>query len=139
MGGQRRGGFPGKGQRSLVASSQNPEEAKSQKVQVHTNQFKLKIGEKCPILFQYPVRIHEEDEMADQDNVHKFSVDEITRVVDYCQKKIELLVGKFIHSGLNIWTTQQLMEESYLIESKLNGRKITLVIEREGEFVVNPG
>ena len=77
--------------------------------------------------------------MADQDNVHKFSVDEITRVVDYCQKKIELLVGKFIHSGLNIWTTQQLMEESYLIESKLNGRKITLVIEREGEFVVNPG
>jgi hypothetical protein len=31
------------------------------------------------------------------------------------------------------------MEESYLIESKLKGRKITLVIEREGEFVVNPG
>lgn len=30
------------------------------------------------------------------------------------------------------------MEEKYLIESKLNGRKMHLLIEREGEFVVNP-
>lgn len=49
-----------------------------------------------------------------------------------------MLVGKYIHSGYNIWTTQQLMEEKYLIESKLNGRKMHLLIEREGEFVVNP-
>ena len=70
--------------------------------------------------------------------MHKYTVDEITRVVDYAQKKIEMLVGKYIHSGYNIWTTQQLMEEKYLIESKLNGRKMHLLIEREGEFVVNP-
>lgn len=57
-GGQRqRGGFPSKGQKSLVAISQNPEEAQSQKLMVTTNQFKLKIGENCPVLFQYPVRI----------------------------------------------------------------------------------
>ena len=77
--------------------------------------------------------------MANEDNVHKYTIDEITRVVDYCQRNIEQLVGKFIHSGYNIWTTQQLLEESYLVVSKLNGRKITLQIDREGEFVVNPG
>ena len=69
-------------------------------MQVYTNQFKLKIGDKCPVLFQYPIKIFEEDaNAASKDNVHKYTNDEITRVVDYAQKKIEMLVGKFIHSG----------------------------------------
>lgn len=50
---------------------------------VHTNQFKLSIGKNCPILFQYPVRIFEEDEQANQIDVHKYTVDEITKVVDF--------------------------------------------------------
>jgi len=94
-----------------VAISQNPEDAQSQKLQVYTNQFKLKIGKNCPVFFQYPIKINEEGENADQDDVHKYTIDEMTRAVDSCQKKIELLVGKYIHSGYNIWTTQQLMEE----------------------------
>lgn len=123
----------------MVAISQNPEEAQSQKLQVYTNQFKLRIGDKCPVLFQYPLRIQEEIEMSGNDNAHTYTIDEITKAVDYCKTKIELLVGKFIHSGQNIWTTQQLTEDRFMIESKLNRRKITLLIEREGEFVVDPG
>lgn len=70
--------------------------------------------------------------------MHQYTIDEITKVVDRESKRIEMLVGKFIHSGFNIWTTQQLTEENFLIESKLSNSKVTLVIEREGEFVVNP-
>ena len=57
------------------------------------------------MLFQYPIRIYEEGDNANHDNVHKYSVDEMTKVVDYCGKKIEMLVGKYFHSGFNIWTT----------------------------------
>ena len=75
---------------------------------VHTNQFKLKIGKNCPVLYQYPISIKdEEDDDANSDSidVHKYTMDEMTKVVDREQKKIECLVGKFIHSGFNIWTT----------------------------------
>ena len=84
----------------------NPEEAKSQKAMVYTNQFQLNIGKNCPTLFQYPIRINEEQVNSDQMDIHKYTLDEITKVVDCVSKKIELLVGKFIHSGFNIWTTQ---------------------------------
>jgi hypothetical protein len=105
---------------------------------VYTNQFQLNIGKNCPVLFQYPISIEEELEECDKENVHKYTVDEYTKVVDRETKRIELLVGKFIHSGLNIWTTQKLCEDKFSIESRLSGRKVTLVIEREGEFMVNP-
>lgn len=106
---------------------------------VQTNQFKIKIGENCPVLFQYPLSILEEEaNSANSVDVHTYTMDEVTKVVDREKKNIELLVGKFIHSGFNIWTTQQLLEEKYLINSRLMGRKVTLVIDREGEFAVNP-
>jgi len=47
---------------------------------------------------------------------------ELEKVVNSNTKKIELLIGKFIFSGYNIWTTQRL-EESYVIDTKLMGRK----------------
>lgn len=51
-----------------------------------------------------------------------------------------MCVGKFIHSGFNIWTQQQVISEDdeFKIESKLNGRKINLVIDIKGEYVVDP-
>ena len=86
------------------------------------------------------MRIFEEDEQANQIDVHKYTVDEITKVVDFSQKKIEMCMGKFIHSGFNIWTQQQVVSDGdeFKIESKLNGRKINLVIDINGEYVVDP-
>jgi hypothetical protein len=57
-------------------------------------------------------------------------------VVEKEKSRIELLTGKFIYSGFNLWTTQQL-EESFLITSKLMGQKVTLKIDLDGEYTVN--
>lgn len=61
---------------------------------------------------------------------------ELAKVVDANTKKIELLIGKFIYSGYNIWTTQRL-DESYVIDTKLMGRKVQLKIDHVGEYTVN--
>ena len=65
-----------------------------------------------------------------------YSVHEVEKVVDREKKKIEMCIGQFFTSGYNIWTQQQI-EKSICFDSKLLGRKIQLVIEKEGEFVVN--
>ena len=61
---------------------------------------------------------------------------ELAKVVDSNTKKIELLIGKFIYSGYNIWTTQRL-DECYVIDTKLMGRKVQLKIDNIGEYTVN--
>lgn len=61
---------------------------------------------------------------------------ELAKVVDANAKKIELLIGKYIYSGYNIWTTQRL-DESYFVDTKLMGRKVQLKIDHEGEYTVN--
>jgi len=61
---------------------------------------------------------------------------EIGKVVDREKKRIELMIGKFIYSGFNLWTTQPITE-SYTLHSKLMGQKITLVIDYGGEHIVN--
>jgi hypothetical protein len=61
---------------------------------------------------------------------------ELAKVVDANNKKIELLIGKYIYSGYNIWTTQKI-DETFLIDTKLMGRKVQLKIDLEGEYIVN--
>jgi len=58
------------------------------------------------------------------------------KVVDRVKKKIEMLIGKFLTSGFNLWTEQQI-EETLCIETQLLGKKIMLIIDKEGEFIVN--
>jgi hypothetical protein len=49
----------------------------------------------------------ETNEMAD-DSSYKFTPLEVGKVVDRERNRIEMLVGKHIYSGFNIWTMQQL-------------------------------
>ena len=73
--------------------------------------------------------------MVDDGN-YKFTPLEVSKVVEKEKSRIELLLGKFIYSGFNLWTTQR-MEESFIITSKLMGHKVTLKIDHEGEYTVN--
>ena len=85
----------------------NPEEAKCQKVQFFTNQFQMKIGKNAPQIYQYPLNLFpgEATDMEDDGN-YKFTPLEVSKVVDKEKSRIELLTGKFIYSGFNMWTTQ---------------------------------
>lgn len=58
------------------------------------------------------------------------------KIISRETQKIELIFGKFIHSGFNIWTTKN-TDETLLIETKHMGRSITLKIDHESEYVVN--
>ena len=61
---------------------------------------------------------------------------DIEKVISRENQKIELIFGKFISSGFNIWTTKN-TDETLLIETKHMGRSITLKIDHESEYVVN--
>ena len=85
--------------------SVNPEEAKVQKQQFVTNQFKMTIGKNAPQIFQYPISIVEIGGEEGCDNAPPITPFELAKVVDMNNRKIELLIGKYIYSGYNIWTT----------------------------------
>ena len=133
------GHFASKPSSSLVAISQNPEDAKAQKCRFFTNQFKMQIGKNAPQIHQYPISIFNgEVSSADVEDssAYQYSPFEIGKVVDRETKRIELMIGKFIYSGFNIWTTQPITE-SYFLSSKLMGQKVTLMIDYQGEYIVN--
>ena len=94
----------------------------------------MRIGKNAPQMFQYPLRIR--DDIEDPNSEYKCTQYEMEKVVDRERKRIEMLVGKYIHSGFNLWTEQQLTE-TLMVDTKLQGRKVTLVIDHEGEFIVN--
>jgi hypothetical protein len=82
--------------------SPNPEEAKAQKVVFQTNQFKMQIGKNAPQIYQYAIALIEEAE-CDAPPPTPF---ELAKIIDRETRKIETLIGKFLYSGYNIWTTQ---------------------------------
>jgi len=94
----------------------------------------MKIGKNAPQMFQYPLRIR--DDVDDPQSEYKCTQFEMDKVVDREKKRIEMLVGKYIHSGFNLWTEQQL-NETLLVDTKLQGKKIMLVIDHQGEYIVN--
>ena len=102
--------FSKKPSSSLVAISVNPEEAKVQKLSFVTNQFSMKMGQNAPQIFQYPINLFsgEAPDVEEENSFYKFTPLELSKVVEREKSRIELLVGKFIYSGFNIWTTQQL-------------------------------
>jgi hypothetical protein len=59
------------------------------------------------------------------------------KIVDRMSKKLEVCLGKFIHSGFNIWTTQQIHED-YIFDSRFMGASIKLKVVQSGEYSVNP-
>jgi hypothetical protein len=61
---------------------------------------------------------------------------ELAKIIDRETRKIETLIGKFIYSGYNIWTTQKL-DQTYLLDVRNMGRKSKLSIDHETEYTVN--
>jgi hypothetical protein len=94
-------GFASKPSKSLVAMSPNPEEAKAQKVIFQTNQFKMVLGKNAPQIYQYAISLIEDPE-CDAPPPTPF---ELAKIIDRETRKIETLIGKFLYSGFNIWTT----------------------------------
>ena len=62
----------------------------------------MRIGQNAPQIFQYPVKIENADE---QDETYKFTGFEVGKIVDRLHRKLEMVLGKYIHSGFNIWVT----------------------------------
>ena len=58
------------------------------------------------------------------------------KIMDREKNRIELLIGKYIYSGFNVWTTQKL-EETYKVQAKFMGKKIALIIDHTSEYTVN--
>ena len=58
------------------------------------------------------------------------------KIVDHEKRRIEQLVGKFLTSGFNLWTEQQI-EEPLRLPTRLLGKKVALVIDKDGEFIIN--
>lgn len=97
----------------------------------------MKIGKNSPQIYQYALILFpgEAEELVD-DSSYKYTPFEVQKVIEREKSRIELLTGQFIHSGFNLWTTQKL-EESFLITSKLMGKKVTLKIDQSSEYTVN--
>jgi hypothetical protein len=99
----------------------------------------MKIGNNAPQIYQYPLNLFQgldAEEQEDMASNYQFTPLEVGKVVERERQRIELLIGKFIYSGFNIWTTQPL-DQSFLFQSKLMGNKVTLKIDFEGEYTVN--
>ena len=47
-------------------------------------------------------------DLTQQRDENQFSVFEMGKIMDREQRRIEMMIGKFIYSGYNIWTTQKL-------------------------------
>lgn len=99
----------------------------------------MKIGANAPQIHQYPISIFNgsvDAQTVQNTSAYEYNSFEIGKVIDRETKRIELMIGKFIHSGFNIWTTQPI-DQRYFLESKLMGQKVTLLIDNEGEYIVN--
>lgn len=134
MGGNRpQGGFNKKPQNS--GYSANPEDNEMQLMKFTTNQFRLQISKDAPTFYQYPITIHSDD--ADGKDTYDYSPFEVQKIVRRAQKKIDMMIGQFLHWGFNIWTNQRI-DESLIVESIHMNRQIYLKIDHTGEHIVNP-
>ena len=90
------------------------------------------LGKNAPQIYQYAIAIVDESDI-DGPQVTPF---ELAKIVDRETRKIESLIGKFIYSGYNIWTTQRI-EETFLLDTKNMGKKCKLKIDHSAELTVN--
>jgi hypothetical protein len=90
------------------------------------------LGKNAPQIYQYAIALIEESEC----DVPQPTPFELGKIVERETRKIETLIGKFLFSGYNIWTTQQL-DQTYMLDVRNMGRKCKLVIDHESENIVN--
>ena len=64
----------------------------------------MTIGSNAPQMYQYPLRIKEHPDDDETKTMQNYSLFEMEKCVDRERKKIEMLIGKFLHSGFNLWT-----------------------------------
>jgi hypothetical protein len=57
-------------------------------------------------MYQYPLRLKESPDDDATLTMQRYSLHEMEKIVDREKKRIELLVGKFLTSGFNLWTEQ---------------------------------
>lgn len=116
----------------------NPEEAKGQKMQFYTNQFKMKIGKNAPQIYQYSLKLVQgHDPKAPDVGNYEFSPQDMEKAVEGARKKLELVFGKgFIYSGYNLWCTAYI-EDTHFFMSNLMRTPVTLIVDADGSHVVN--
>ena len=56
----------------------------------------MKIGKRCPVMYQYPLRIETNDQV---DETLKYTTFEIERIVAKLKKKLEVVLGQYMHHG----------------------------------------
>lgn len=112
----------------------NPEEAKAQNVRFATNQFVMKIGKKCPTMYQYPLRIENTEEV---DETLKYTTFELEKIAAKLRRKLEVVLGTYMQHGQCVWTTQQLTE-TYYFDAKWAGASIKVKVDHTGEYLINP-
>lgn len=123
-------GFQSGPKRALAA---NPEEGKEQKVSLVTNQYRMYVGRNAPQIYQYPISLVQPDGQPLGVPITSF---QMQRIVNQNNEKLVNLVGRYIYSGLNIWTVQQLSED-YIINCHFMGKAVNLFIDSAGEYPVN--
>lgn len=92
----------------------------------------MTLGQNAPQIYQYAISILDETDTAALDPTPF----ELAKIVERETRKIESLIGKFIYSGYNIWTTQRI-DQTFLIDTKNMGKKCKLKIDHTGELTVN--
>jgi hypothetical protein len=73
----------------------------------------------------------------DEVNTKMYTPFEMGKIVGRIKRKLESLIGQFMHHGYNIWTTQK-VPETYVIDSQHLGTPIQIKIDHEAEHLVNP-
>ena len=94
----------------------------------------MKIGKRCPVMYQYPLRIETSDQV---DETLKYTTFEIEKIVAKLKKKLEVVLGQYMHHGQCVWTTQQITE-TYYFDAKWAGAAIKVKVDHQGEYSINP-
>ena len=63
---------------------------------------------------------------------------DVEKVVDKNRRKIEMITGPFYHSGMTIWTTQEIADEGIDLEVHFLNKPFSLKITTEHKLAIAP-
>jgi len=65
----------------------------------------MTIGGNAPQMYQYPLRLsHDDLEDDSPNNGPNCTLYEMQKIIEKEKRKVEMLIGKFLTSGFNLWT-----------------------------------
>ena len=62
----------------------------------------MKIGKQCPMMYQYPLRIENNDQV---DETLKYTTFELEKITARLKRKLEVVLGTYMQHGQCVWTT----------------------------------